>query len=128
MSFAVITSAEAYDLIVESGEMPELLALGIEIVLVRPLYDELVRDPATAAFIAEHSPPFVLNDPAPSPRVYTAVSGFLGEDGRRRVEAGGTMFVIMAAAGEWIGHQKSAVFVIAGEGMVDGIRDRLNQP
>lgn len=128
MSFAVITSAEAYDLIVESGEMPGLLALGIEIVLVRPLLDELARDPVTGSFIAAHSPPFVLNDPDPARRVYTAVAGFLGEDGRDRVKAGGTMFVIMAAAGEWIGNQKFAVFVIAGEGMVEMIRERLNQP
>lgn len=126
MSFAVITSAQAYDLIVESGEMPDLLALGIEIVLVRPLYDELARDPETAAFIAAHSPPFVLNNPDPARRVYTAVAGFLGADGRSRVEAGGIMFVIMAAAGEWIGNQKSAVFVIAGEGMVEMITERLN--
>ncbi|SDH22169.1 hypothetical protein [Bosea robiniae] len=125
MSFVVITSVDAYDLIVESGEMPDLLALGIEIVLVRPLYDELVRDPATAHFIAAHSPPFVLNDPKPSRRVNTAVAGFRGEDARSRVETGGTMFVIMAGAGEWIGNPKSAVFVIAGEGMVDGIEAHL---
>lgn len=37
MSFIVIRAAEAYGPIVEAGEMPGLLALGAEIVLVRAL-------------------------------------------------------------------------------------------
>ena len=127
MSFIVITSAEAYDAITEAGEMPGLLALGAEIVLVRPLYDELARDPASAAFIAASSPPFTVVDTDVSHRVSSAVADYLTDAGRDRVEAGEPVVIVMAAAGEWFVSRKPnhVIFAIAGEGMVDGIRAHL---
>jgi len=95
MSFVVITSAEAYDAITEAGEMPGLLALGAEIVLVRPLYDELARDRATAAFIAAHTPPFFIVRLHPWSRVYTAVSDYL------RTTDGTASLLVSEASSSW---------------------------
>lgn len=127
MSFIVITSAEAYDGIVEAGEMPGLLALGAEIVLVRPLYDELARDPATADFIAAHTPPFAIIRLHPWSRVYTAVSDYLRNYGRTRFAVGERGVLVMIDAGEWItfDREPNRYLAIAGEGCVDMIRAHL---
>lgn len=127
MSFIVITSAETYDLIVESGEMPGLLALGAEIVLVRPLYDELTRDPATAAYIAANTPPFFTVKLHPWSRVYTAVSDYMRNYGRDRFAAGEQGVLVMSEAGDWITSdgEPNRYLAIAGEGMVDGIKAHL---
>ena len=127
MSFVVITSAEAYDAITEAGEMPGLLALGAEIVLVRPLYDELARDRATAAFIAAHTPPFFIVRLHPWSRVYTAVSDYLRNYGRDRFAAGERGVLVMVDAGDWItfNRKPNRYLAIAGPGCVELIRAHL---
>lgn len=127
MTFVVITSAEAYDTIVESGEMPGLLTLGAEIVLVRPLYDELARDPATAAFIAAHSPPFTVRFMHPASRVHTAVSDWMRDIGRPRLAGGEAGVIVMVDAGDWLASDRkpNRVLAIACEGLVDRIRGHL---
>jgi uncharacterized protein (DUF2384 family) len=107
MSFIVIPDFETFRILDDVDELPKLFRLGVEIVLVRPLLDELVNDPRSARYFTDKSLPIevVETEPVfargPYPRVHAATVDYLTGVGQERILAGEPAVLVMPRAGAW---------------------------
>ena len=66
MSFLVMPDSETFHLVRAARELPRLLVLSVEIVLVTPLFDELAGDEDLTRHLFDSSPPIRIVEPKPS--------------------------------------------------------------
>lgn len=133
MSFVIIADLETFRILGGVDELRKLAELGVEIVVVRPLLEELQSDPKSARYLVDKILPIqiVETEPVlargPYPRVHAATVDYLTGAGRERISAGEPAVLVVPRPGSWFVRQAQRTFkmLVARKGVAARIQRHI---
>lgn len=140
MAFVVIPDRETFRMVVDANQLERLVdlgraRLGLEIVLVEGLRDDLERDRELSAYIRDNTPPFEIierglppHSMGPYPQTHVEVTNYLTGQAKERIDTGEDCILVVPNTGAWFWNRppENVAIVCADENLVDRITQHLD--